>query len=214
MNHQVDRYLVEGCGRCPLGNTPECKVNNWKEELKELREIVLDCALNEELKWGVPCYTFDNNNIILISAFKSNCVISFFKGSLLKDNKRILTKPGENTQTVRVIRFKNLQEVKTMKDIIKEYIKEAIEVEKEGLKANNKEISEFFISEELQNKLDTDEAFKNAFENLTVGRRKGYLLYFDQPKQSKTRIARIDKCKARILLGKGLNSVYNRKDIY
>ena len=136
MNPKVDVYFTAGCGRCPLGNTPQCKVNNWREELEKLREIVLDCGLNEELKWGVPVYTFQKSNIVLMSAFNENCVISFFKGALLKDAAGILKKPGENTQAGRVIRFANAREIVEAEAILKAYIHEAVEVEKAGLKVH------------------------------------------------------------------------------
>jgi len=205
MNPKVDVYFTAGCGRCPLMNTPQCKVNNWQEELKLLREIVLDCELDEELKWGVPVYTFEKNNIVLIGAFNENCVLSFFKGALLKDAAGILKKPGENTQAGRVVRFTDVQKIIELEDVLKTYIYEAVEVEKAGLKVAFKKTSEFPIPEEFQNKLDEDSALKTAFNLLTPGRQRGYILYFSQPKQSKTRTARVEKCLPQILIGKGLN---------
>lgn len=205
MNPKVDIYFTAGCGRCPLGNTPECKVNNWTEELETLRAVVLDCGLTEELKWGVPCYTFDKNNIAIIGAFKEFCALSFFKGSLLKDNEKILVKPGENSQAARIVKFTDVQKIIEHEKILKDYIKEAIEIERSGLKVKFKDVSEFKVPEELQTKLDELPHLKTAFTALTPGRQKGYILYFSQPKQSKTRTARIEKCMPKILIGKGLH---------
>ena len=205
MNPKVDVYFMAGCGRCPLGNTPECKVNNWREELEKLREVILNCGLDEELKWGVPCYTFRGSNILLISAFKENCVISFFKGALLKDTGGILSKPGENTQAGRVIRFTDIREIARIETLLKAYIHEAVEVEKSGLKVDFKKTSEYEIPEEFQNKLDEIPALKTAFDSLTPGRQRAYILHFSQPKQSQTRAARVERCMPRIFSGKGLN---------
>lgn len=205
MNPKVDIYFAAGCGRCPLGNTPDCKVNKWRGELEMLREIILDCGLKEELKWGVPVYTFEKNNILLIGAFKEYCVISFFKGALLKDAGGILIKPGENTQAGRVIRFTAVREIIELEPVLKAYIHEAVEVEKAGLKVEFKKTSEFTIPEEFQNKLDENPALKTAFDALTPGRRRGYLLYFSAPKQSKTRESRVERQMPQILIGKGLN---------
>ena len=205
MNPKVDVYFTAGCGRCPLFATPKCKVNNWQLELAKLREIILDCGLDEELKWGVPVYTLQKNNVVMISAFNENCVISFLKGVLLKDANEILTKPGENTQAARVIRFTNVREIVEMENILKAYIYEAVEVEKAGLKVKLKETSEYAIPEEFQNNLDENSDLKTAFEALTPGRQRAYILHFSQPKQSKTRKERVEKCMPKILIGKGLN---------
>ncbi|NRD79901.1 YdeI/OmpD-associated family protein [Bacillus sp. BRMEA1] len=204
MNSKVDEYLAEGCMRCPLGGTPDCKVHNWEEELKKLRIILLDCGLTEELKWSQPCYTYEKRNIVIMSAFKEYCAINFIKGSLLKDANGILIKPGENTQVGRQIKFTNVRDIVKMEPILKEYIYEAIEVEKSGVKPNIKKNPEP-IPEELQKKLDEIPAFKTAFEALTPGRQRAYILYFSAPKQSKTKESRIEKYMAKILNGKGLN---------
>jgi uncharacterized protein YdeI (YjbR/CyaY-like superfamily) len=204
-NPKIDIYLAVGCGRCPLTNTPECKVHNWTEELKMLREIVLECGLTEELKWSVPCYTFEGNNIAIVSAFKEFCSLSFFKGSLLKDADGILVRQGENSQAARIIKFTDVRQITEKESILRAYIKEAVEVEKAGLKVEFKDVSEYEIPVELQRKLDENEAFKNAFNALTPGRQKGYILHFSQAKQSATRTARIEKSMPRIFLGKGLN---------
>jgi uncharacterized protein YdeI (YjbR/CyaY-like superfamily) len=205
MNPKVDLYLNQGCMRCELGGTPDCKVNNWQEELKELRRILLDCDLKEELKWGVPCYTNENKNILILSALKDWATISFFKGALMKDPKGILVKPGEHSQAARYLKFTNIDEIKEKEEIIKAYVAEAIEVEKAGLKVDFKETSEFEIPEELQAKFAEDPVFISAFEALTPGRQKGYLLYFSGAKQSKTRMARVEKHIERIFEGKGLH---------
>lgn len=204
MNPDVDHYLSEGCGRCPLAATPECKVHNWQDELRLLRRIVLDCGLTEERKWGVPCYTFQGGNVSIVSAFKDYCSLSFFKGSLLQDSHQLLEKPGENTQAGRIMRFTQVQQILENEAVIKAYIFEAIEVEKAGLKAEYKRNPEP-IPKELSQKMDQDPRFKAAFEVLTPGRQRGYILFFAQPKQSQTREGRIEKCKPKIFEGKGLN---------
>lgn len=204
LNPKVDHYLAEGCGRCPLVGTPECKVNDWREELKRLRKIILDCGLVEELKWSMPCYTFEKNNVLLLAALKEYCAVGFFKGSLLKDAKGVLVAPGENTQAARQIRFTGVREVVEMESTVKSYIREAIELEKAGAKVHFKKNPEP-IPEELQDKLDELPALKAAFNALTPGRQRGYILFFSAPKQSKTRTARVEKCTRQILNGKGLN---------
>jgi uncharacterized protein YdeI (YjbR/CyaY-like superfamily) len=170
-----------------------------------LRAIILDCNLTEELKWGVPCYTIENSNIVLIHGFKEYCAILFFKGALLNDAKGILIQQTKNVQAARQIRFTNVREIVKMKTILKAYIFEAIEVEKAGLKVNFKKTTEFLIPEEFQNKLDESSALKTAFDALTPGRQRGYILYFSAPKQSKTRESRVEKCVPQILNGKGLD---------
>lgn len=205
MNPKVDVYFTAGCGRCPLVNTPECKVHNWTAELAKLREILLECGLDEELKWSHPVYTFEKNNIVMTGAFKENCVISFFKGALLNDDGKILSKPGENTQSGRVIRFTDVQQIIEKEFIIKAYIHEAVEVEKSGLKIEFKQTSDYKFPEELEKKFQENPEFQSVFFALTPGRQRGYILHFSQPKQSKTREARINRCTAQILIGKGLN---------
>lgn len=177
----------------------------WQEELEQLRMIVLDCGLNEELKWGVPCYTFHKSNIVLIHVFKEYCALLFFKGALLNDDKNILVQQTKNVQAARQIRFTNVKEIVRLKKTLKNYIFEAIEVEKAGLKVKLKKTKEFDIPEEFQNKLNELSVLKKAFYTLTPGRQRGYLLYFSSAKQSKTRIARIEKYMKHILNGKGLD---------
>jgi uncharacterized protein YdeI (YjbR/CyaY-like superfamily) len=187
------------------------KANKWQKEIKKLRMIVLDCVLTEELKWGVPCYTFptpagrQKSNIVLIHVFKEYCALLFFKGALLKDAHGILIQQTKNVQAARQIRFTNVQEIVKMKPILKAYMYEAIEVEKAGLKVNLKKTTEFEMPEEFQKKLNKIPALKTAFKALTPGRQRAYLLHFSKPKQSKTREARVEKCMQQILNGKGLN---------
>jgi uncharacterized protein YdeI (YjbR/CyaY-like superfamily) len=181
------------------------KAEKWQEEIRKLRTIVLDGPLTEELKWGVPCYTFQNSNIVLIHVFKEYCAILFVKGALLKDANNILVTQTENVQAARQIRFTNVQEIVEMETILKATIDEAIEVEKAGLKVNYKKASEFSIPDEFQKQLDENPALDTAFYALTPGRQRAYLLYFSAPKQSKTREARVEKWMEQILDGKGLN---------
>jgi uncharacterized protein YdeI (YjbR/CyaY-like superfamily) len=167
--------------------------------------IILDFGLTEELKWGVPCYTFQKSNIVLIHGFKEYCAILFVKGALLRDSRDVLIQQTENVQAARQIRFTNVQEIIKMEPILKAYIHEAIEVEKAGLKVNFKKTTEYTIPEEFQNKLDEIPALKTAFDALTPGRQRAYIFYFSAPKQSKTRESRVEKYMQQILNGKGLN---------
>ncbi|MEX0662377.1 MAG: YdeI family protein [Balneolaceae bacterium] len=180
------------------------KADKWKEEYEALRKICLDCGLTEELKWGCPCYTFQGNNIVLIHGFKEYCALLFHKGALLKDTHDILVQQTENVQSARQIRFTGLQEIVEKKHIIKSHIIEAIEVEKAGLEVEFKKTKEFDVPDEFQQKLDENPALKNAFEALTPGRQRGYLLHFSGAKQSKTRTRRVEKYIPKILDGKGL----------
>ncbi|MDH5606532.1 MAG: YdeI family protein [Anaerolineae bacterium] len=204
MNTNVDLYFTQGCGRCSLGGTPECKVHSWPKELAKLRAIVLECGLREESKWGVPCYTFEGSNVVLVSAFKEYCALSFFKGVLLKDAEGILDAPGENSQAARLIRFTNAQEIIELEPVLKAYIYEAVEVEKAGLKVELNDNAELVFPEELQMILDENPALKTAFLALTPGRQRGYILYINGAKQSKTRLDRIEKYIQQILDGKGM----------
>jgi uncharacterized protein YdeI (YjbR/CyaY-like superfamily) len=181
------------------------KAEKWQKELEKLRMIILDCQLAEELKWGVPCYSFQKRNIVVIHSFKEYCALLFFKGALLNDANGILIQQTKNVQAARQIRFTNVREIAKMETILKAYIHEAIEVEKAGLKVNLKKTSEFVIPEEFQKKLDEIPALKTAFDALTPGRQRGYILHFSAPKQSKTRESRVEKCMQQILNGKGLN---------
>src|SRR5256885_10451731 len=188
MNPKVDKYLS--------------KAKKWQEEFKKLRRISLDCGLTEELKWGKPCYTFQNSNVVIIQGFKEFCALLFAKGALLKDAKGVLKKFG--WQAARRIPFTNVREIVKTEPILKAYIREAVEAERAGLKVTYKKNPEP-IPEELQKKLDEIPALKTAFEALTPGRQRAYILYFSGAKQSKTRESRVEKCMPQILNGKGLN---------
>jgi len=191
MNPKVDEFLS--------------KSKKWKEQYEKLRNIVLDCELTEEFKWMHPCYTFEKKNIVLIHGFKEYCALLFPKGALLQDVHGVLIQQTENVQAARQIRFTNVPEIVAMETILKDYIYKAIEVEKAGLEVNFKKTTEFIIPEELKNKFDEIPTLKTAFESLTPGRQRAYILYFSQPKQSKTRGSRVEKCMQQILDGKGLN---------
>ena len=191
MNPKVDWFFGEG--------------KDWREEFMKLRTIILECGLTEELKWGVPTYTFEGSNIVLIHGFKEYCAILFVKGVLLKDNEGVLIQQTENVQSARQIRFTNVGEVAALEATLKAYINEAIEVEKAGLKVKYKTAAEYAMPEEFINKLEEVPGLQDAFEALTPGRQKGYLYYFSGAKQSKTREARIEKYVAQILDGKGIN---------
>ncbi|MCA0754251.1 YdeI family protein [Paenibacillus sp. N4] len=181
------------------------KLKQWKEEFELLREIVLDCGLTEDFKWMHPCYTFDNKNIVLIHGFKDYCALLFHKGALLKDPHGILIQQTENVQAARQIRFTNVQAIDEMQLILKSYIDEAVKVEKAGLQVDFKKTTEFDIPEELKNKFFEIPDLKTAFEALTPGRQRAYILYFSAPKQSKTRESRVEKYIPHILDGKGIN---------
>jgi len=167
--------------------------------------VLLDCQLREEWKWGKPCYTYEDNNVAIIQPFKEYCALMFFKGALLKDAYGMLVSPGENSQAGRQLRFTDAQQILVQESMLKAYIEQAIGVEKAGLKVSFKKSSEFAIPEELQQQLDQTPALKKAFVALTPGRQRAYLLYFSGAKQSQTRASRIEKCRERILSGKGLD---------
>jgi uncharacterized protein YdeI (YjbR/CyaY-like superfamily) len=197
MNPKIDVYLRSA--------------KKWRKELEKLRTILLACQLTEELKWGKPCYTFQKSNLVIILPLKEYCALLFCKGALLKDAGGILIKPGENTQAARQIRFTNVGEIVEMETILKAYIYEAIEVQKAGLEVIYKKTTDFTIPEELQKKFDEIPALRTAFDALTPGRQRAYILYFSAPKQSKTRESRVEKCMQRILNGKGLNEYFIRR---
>lgn len=207
MTTNVEIYFSEGCGRCSLGGTPECKVHTWQQELSALRRIVLECGLDEECKWGVPCYTFQGKNILMVSALKDSCILSFFKGSLLHDEHGLLSFAGENSQVAKMFRFTRTEDILMLEELIKTYIFEAVEVEKAGLKVPKSTAPE--LPEELLQKFEEMPAFQVAFEALTPGRQRGYVLYFSQPKQAQTRESRIEKCVPKILNGEGLHDKYS-----
>jgi uncharacterized protein YdeI (YjbR/CyaY-like superfamily) len=190
-NPKVDAYLS--------------RAKKWQEELGKLRSILLDCPVDEELKWGKPCYTFQGSNIVIFLPLKACCALLFAKGALLKDAHGILVRPTENTQAARQMRFTTLQEIVEMEPVVKAYINEAIEAEKAGLEVKYKPHSEYKIPEEVQRKLKEIPDLKAAFAALTPGRQRGYILHFSAPKQSKTRESRVEKCAEQIFAGKGLN---------
>ena len=181
------------------------KDTQWQKEYEKLRKIILDCGLIEELKWGCPCYTFENTNIVLIHGFKEYCALLFFKGALLNDPNGILIQQTKNVQSARQIRFTNVREIVKLEKILKAYVYEAIEVERAGLKVKLKKTSEFKVPEEFQKRLDKSNALKKAFDSLTPGRQRAYIFYFSQAKQSKTREARVEKYIPQILNKKGLD---------
>src|SRR5258705_13591291 len=191
MNPKVDWYFS--------------KNEKWEKETRKLRTIILDCGLNEELKWGCPCYTYQDSNIVLIHVFKEYCAVLFFKGALLNDPNDILIQQTKNVQSARQVRFTDLREIVKMEPILKTYIYEAIELERAGLKVKLKKTADFKIPEEFQKKLDKSAALKKAFTELTPGRQRAYIFYFSQAKQSKTRQARVEKYAKQILNGKGLD---------
>ncbi|HEX4850454.1 MAG TPA: DUF1801 domain-containing protein [Puia sp.] len=191
MNSEVNKYISNA--------------QKWRKELEQLRTVILDCGLNEELKWGCPCYCYLDKNILIIGELKDYCALSFFKGALLNDPQNILIQPGKNTQSARTAKFTSALEIAKMAPILKKYIYEAIEAEKKGLKVKFKKPGEFNVPEELQTKFKKSPALKKAFSELTPGRQRGYLLYFSAPKQSRTRESRIEKYSKHILFGKGLN---------
>jgi uncharacterized protein YdeI (YjbR/CyaY-like superfamily) len=191
MNPKVDGFLK--------------KATKWRDEFKKLRKVCLDCGVTEELKWGKPCYTYQGSNIVLIHGFKEYCALLFFKGALLKDPRGILVQQTENVQAARQIRFTNVREIVQILPILKAYINEAIDAEEAGLEVSYKKNSEFPIPEEFQNRLDKSPALKAAFNALTPGRQRGYILYFSTAKQSQTRASRVEKCMQHILNGKGLD---------
>ena len=191
LNPKVDFYFI--------------KAKKWQEELEKLRTIALDCDLSEELKWGVPCYTFQKSNIVLIHAFKDYCAFLFFKGALLKDPKKVMIQQTEHVQAARQTRVSSVKDIVKLEPTLKAYIYEAVEVEKAGLKVDFKKTTEFSVPEEFQTRLKKLPALKTAFYALTPGRQRGYLLYFSSAKQSKTREARIEKYIPQILIGKGLD---------
>lgn len=190
-NHELDSFFENA--------------QNWQAEMEELRLIVLDSGLKEELKWKQPCYTHNDKNICIISEFKDNCVLSFIKGALLKDTDNILEKPGENSRSVRFVRFTDKKKIHELAPVLTAYIYEAIEIEKAGLKIEPPKQENQEIPEELTTRFQEKPALKAAFEALTPGRQRAYLMFFSAAKQSKTKFDRIDKYTSRILKGKGMN---------
>lgn len=207
LNPQVDKYLIDGCMHCKFGGTAQCKVNNWREELEILRQIVLETGLKEEIKWGVPVYTHNGKNVLSVAALKDFATIGFFKGVLLTDSHKILQQQG-NLQSDRIVRFTKTSDIKKLEDVLKSYIKEAVAIEESGKKVEFKKNPEP-IPDELLQAFEDDPAFKKAFYTLTSGRQRGYIIHFSQPKQPQTRIGRIEKYKEQIFNGVGLHDKYS-----
>jgi uncharacterized protein YdeI (YjbR/CyaY-like superfamily) len=207
MNPLVDQYFVNGCMRCELGGTPQCKVHNWTAELHLLRDLVLKNGLVEERKWGVPCYTLKGKNVLNISALKHFAVIGFFKGALIKDEKNRLVKPGRNSRFTRLMKFTDTSQIIALEDDIHDFIRQAIAIEQAGLKIELADDA-IPVPGELLQTFESDPLLKKAFYSLTPGRQRGYALYFSQAKQAKTRLARIEKYKDKILKGEGLHDGY------
>ncbi|MCH7409442.1 DUF1801 domain-containing protein [Belliella sp. DSM 111904] len=209
INPLVDKYLIDGCMRCKYGGTAQCKVLKWTNELETLRQLALETGLREEIKWGVPVYTHEGKNIITVNALKDTANIGFYKGAILKDEAQILEQQG-NIQAARIVKFTNVAEIEKVKPKLKTYILEAIKLEREGKKVETVKNPEP-IPEELSQAFEEDELFKNAFKSLTLGRQRGYIIHFSQPKQSATRMSRIQKFKTQILEGIGLHDHYKKK---
>lgn len=191
MNAKVDTYFSQ--------------LTKWKPELEAMRQILLDCGMVEECKWRTPCYTYNNNNMIIIGGFKESCVMSFLKGVFMRDDHKLLASPGENSQTARLVRFTNVSQVIELEPILKTYIYEAIEIEKAGIKLDPAQKPELTLVDELLEMMSTNSDFKTAFENLTPGRQRAYNMHFTSAKQSETRTSRIQSYMSRIMNGKGMN---------
>lgn len=203
MQTSVDKYLVEGCLRCKYGATPDCKVHKWQEVLIALRAILQKSELFEEVKWGMPCYTINGKNVLILSAFKDFVTLNFFKGSAMNDPIGLLEKQGANAQVARIMRFTTLDQVIERTDVILDYLEEAIQLEKSGVEIHIKREAEP-IPNELSEVFSLDKEYEKAFAALTPGRQRGYLMHFNQPKNSETKRSRIVKCRSLVLGGKGL----------
>jgi uncharacterized protein YdeI (YjbR/CyaY-like superfamily) len=200
----IDEYFSIGCGRCDKGNTPDCKVHTWAAELAALRNIALNAGLVEELKWSQPTYTLNGGNVIMVSALKDGAFISFLRGSLLTDPENILQKPGANSNIARVIRFKNVSDIKELEPIITKYIEEAVKLVKDGKKVDVTP-KELTLPVELTNRMEEDASLKEAFLALTPGRQRSHVLHISSAKQAATRVNRVEKCIPKIYDGLGFN---------
>jgi uncharacterized protein YdeI (YjbR/CyaY-like superfamily) len=209
-NPSVDQYLITGCMRCSLGATPACKVHKYVEILSELREIIFRSELTEERKWGVPCYTLNGKNVILLSAFKEYACITFVKGILMSDPYNLLMKQGENQNTWRIIKFKKLEDVTSIVNELHAYVTESINIERSGINIPKRENYEP-IPPEFEEVLAFDPEYSDAFFKLTKGRQRGYIIYISQPKGSEARFRRVNQCRPKILLGEGLHDKYSVK---
>ena len=201
----VDDYLNQGCGRCRFGGTPDCKVHPWRKELDQLRQMMLDSGLVEEIKWGVPCYCLEGKNIAVVAALKDFCSLSFFKGAGLPDPQGILEKPGPNSQAARLVKITSCSQIEKLRPALMDLITLAIALEGSGFQAPKQTPDAMEQPQELLDAFSKEPDFQHAFEALTPGRQRGYLLHFSGAKQSKTRVDRIEKQRARILEGLGLH---------
>ena len=203
MQKNVDLYFTEGCLRCPKGATSECKIHNWAKELAAFRSLILSCGLEEECKWGMPCYTVKGKNVLIISAFNDYCSINFFQGALIKDEADILSKVGPNAEVSRIFKVTKLEQIQEHKDLLKAYILEAAENEVAGRKVETKK--EFDLPIELTESFKKFKGLEEAFLALTPGRQKSYVFHINGAKQEKTKYSRIEKCIPKIKMGKGFN---------
>lgn len=210
MNKDVDQYFVVGCLRCEYGGTPKCKVHNWTEPLLMLRAILQETGLKEESKWGVPCYTLNGKNVLTLSALKEYCCVSFFKGTLLHDPNQILIRPGQNSQHYKLFKFTSGLEVVDQKEALLDFVKQAIQLEKSGQKVDKVQNPEP-IPDELITRMEEMPSLKQAFYALTPGKQRSYNIYIGQPKQSLSRMKRVDQCIPKILNGEGFHDKYSRK---
>ena len=210
LNPLVDDYFAQGCGRCSLFDTPQCRVHLWQEEMQTLRNFLLEAGLTEERKWGNPCYTLLGKNVVMLGALKEYCSLGFFKGSLLNDPNGLLVAAGENSQSSRQLRYTSVKDILRDKKHIAALISEAIKAEQAGKKVTFKSVSEYPMPNELKLKFIADPTFEKAFHALTPGRQRGYLLHFSEPKQSATRHSRINKYEEQILRGEGLHDAYKK----
>ncbi|MBK9583245.1 MAG: DUF1801 domain-containing protein [Saprospiraceae bacterium] len=210
LNPKVDLFIADGCGRCDYYATDKCKVRSWQMELQHLRQIMLETGLVEDVKWGVPVYTHQDKNIVIVSALKDCVTFGFFKGVLLSDPKKILEQQGPSVQSARIIRFTAVDQIINLTDTIKEYVKEAVVIEESGVKVEFKKDLEP-IPDELNDMFEDLPALRDAFYALTPGKQRGYIIHFSQPKQSASRISRIEKCIDKIMNGEGFHDAYKKK---
>jgi len=209
LNPGVDKYLMDGCMRCKYGGTPQCKVNTWREELENLRQIALESGLKEEVKWGIPVYTHKGKNILSVSALKNHALMGFFNGVLFTDSEKILGNQA-NILEARVLKFTNVSDIEAKSEVIAAYIKEAVKIEESGRKVEIVR-EEIPLPEELEEAFAEDPDFRKAFYQLTPGRQRAYLIHFGQSKVKKTRLARIEKYKQQIFDGIGLYDHYSKR---
>ena len=210
LNPKVDLFIADGCGRCDYYATDKCKVRSWQMELQHLRQIMLETGLVEDVKWGVPVYTHQDKNIVIVSALKDCVTFGFFKGVLLSDPKKILEQQGPSVQSARIIRCTAVDQIINLTDTIKEYVKEAVVIEESGVKVEFKKDLEP-IPDELNDMFEDLPALRDAFYALTPGKQRGYIIHFSQPKQSASRISRIEKCIDKIMNGEGFHDAYKKK---